>query len=1248
MAIDQSSVSVPMDLRPINVARSCEEETRMAPSPVTTSGRPLDGFHPTTAARVDVTSSPSVPMYYPDVSSAGLSSMGFVNPSGPNMGHAVWWAPRMPAMVGPPPSNNSPSGYAYCSNLGPTVGGGGGRTGSSAVTGTDQVSEDAGDDSILGKKVKFLCSFGGKILPRPSDGMLRYVGGQTRIISVRRDITFDKLVQKMADTYGQTVVIKYQLPEEDLDALVSVTCSDDLDNMMEEYEKLQERSPDGSTKLRLFLFNASELDPSGSVQMGSLQDNALRYVDAVNGVAEGNGGRITRKESIASVASTQNSDVSGSDFFDTAVAQDVSGPPHANMFSPRSDPAASYDNALRLEVSAPPFIVPAGVSPHSAVSEPEIERERVAPVPAHGQQQPIRYDLQQLGLSLQPHTSSYLGGHIGPSQDALSRGASQVVYANAQFYETPRPVLIHPQHCGSSPNLLNQQFVPSVHMTLAPNSPHLSMNPNLLQPLAQPSQRVVAIPSDPSYINAYQTPANGGYKWPQVTPQDHAAFSEGWMSHQQVVPTTVDCYMCQKTLPHSHSDTVAQDQKVSQSTSYSDPNSIYQSRCLDEISRLNTAVTQNQGMMGLTSDAPTAYCAVRRNVPVTGLEDTPPQHLVSKPVSGAFDPPSSVVYHPPEQFIPKASQDFSGKVPVMAFREDSVRSTISNDHVRPVDFRMENPQMRHVDILPVNEQDKSLINQLRNDDLLEHVPQTVRKEALPSLAFSIPTLPQETSQLNQNETVPCSVAEVQYQYNDISPGSHLRSDDTRVPAETVGLNNDVQPSTSPRTWDAIGNDSTNSLFSNQDPWNMRHEYPFPPPKPSKIAIKREAPTADNRQNEELYLEANFVEVPPITEQAQPRKGSAEEQIKQQLQATAEGVAASVLHSFVSSNVDCSSQEMNFSEPKLEIEGQTNSDAVIKTKMEAMNIQSDKTNFGFPLSGSLGRLQIIKNDDLEELRELGSGTFGTVYHGKWRGTDVAIKRINDRCFAGKPSEQERMRDDFWNEAIKLADLHHPNVVAFYGVVLDGPGGSVATVTEYMVNGSLRTALQKNERNLEKRKRLLIAMDVAFGMEYLHSKNIVHFDLKSDNLLVNLRDPHRPICKVGDLGLSKVKCQTLISGGVRGTLPWMAPELLNGNSSLVSEKVDVFSFGIVMWELLTGEEPYADLHYGAIIGGIVNNTLRPEVPENCDPGWRSLMERCWSAEPPERPNFTEIASELRQMASKALGKGQTPASTTRTNS
>uniref|UniRef100_A0ACD5UJQ5 Uncharacterized protein n=1 Tax=Avena sativa TaxID=4498 RepID=A0ACD5UJQ5_AVESA len=157
--------------------------------------------------------------------------------------------------------------------------------------------------------------------------------------------------------------------------------------------------------------------------------------------------------------------------------------------------------------------------------------------------------------------------------------------------------------------------------------------------------------------------------------------------------------------------------------------------------------------------------------------------------------------------------------------------------------------------------------------------------------------------------------------------------------------------------------------------------------------------------------------------------------------------------------------------------------------------------GLQVRDELGRLQIIKNNDLEELQELGSRTFGTVYHGIWGGSDVAIKRISDK-----------MPNDFWNEASNLAYLHHPNVVAFYGVVLDVPEGSIATVTEYMVNGSLRTALLKNSKCLDRRKRLIIAMDTAFGMEYLHNKNLVHFSLKSDNLLVDLRDPQRPVCKL----------------------------------------------------------------------------------------------------------------------------------------
>ncbi|KAK1366749.1 hypothetical protein POM88_042310 [Heracleum sosnowskyi] len=284
-----------------------------------------------------------------------------------------------------------------------------------------------------------------------------------------------------------------------------------------------------------------------------------------------------------------------------------------------------------------------------------------------------------------------------------------------------------------------------------------------------------------------------------------------------------------------------------------------------------------------------------------------------------------------------------------------------------------------------------------------------------------------------------------------------------------------------------------------------------------------------------------------------------------------------------------------------------------------------------MEAGIYNLQIIKNTDLEDLQELGSGTYGTVYHGKWRGTDVAIKRIKKSCFVGRSSEQERLTKDFWREAHILSKLHHPNVVAFYGVVPDGPERTLATVTEFMVNGSLRhVLLKKKNRTLDLRKKLIIARDAAFGMEYLHMKNIVHFDLKCDNLLVNLGDPKRPICKVGDFGLSRIKRNTLVSGGVRGTLPWMAPELLDGSSSRVSEKVDIYSFGIAMWEILTGEEPYANMHCGAIIGGIVNNTLRPPVPAHCDAEWRNLMEECWSPDPTLRPSFTEITNRLQLMS------------------
>uniref|UniRef100_A0A0R0IRI6 PB1 domain-containing protein n=5 Tax=Glycine max TaxID=3847 RepID=A0A0R0IRI6_SOYBN len=128
--------------------------------------------------------------------------------------------------------------------------------------------------------MKCLCSFGGRILPRPSDGKLRYVGGQTRIIRLRKDISWQELMQKALPIYNLVHVLKYQLPGEDLDALVSVSSEEDLQNMMEECNLLEDR--ERSQKLRLFLFSLSDLEDA-QFALGSIGgDSQVQYVLAVN------------------------------------------------------------------------------------------------------------------------------------------------------------------------------------------------------------------------------------------------------------------------------------------------------------------------------------------------------------------------------------------------------------------------------------------------------------------------------------------------------------------------------------------------------------------------------------------------------------------------------------------------------------------------------------------------------------------------------------------------------------------------------------------------------------------------------------------------------------------------------------------------------------------------------------------------------------------------------------------------------
>ncbi|KAK9265642.1 hypothetical protein L1049_015666 [Liquidambar formosana] len=129
-------------------------------------------------------------------------------------------------------------------------------------------------------KVKFLCSHGGKILPRPTDGHLKYVGGETRVIAVPRDINFSELMKKLTTVCDGEMVLKYQLIPEDLDALITVRTDEDLRHMLDEYDRQESV---GIPKLRAFLFPSNPIVVEN--QMASMDPHAVeqRYIDAVNG-----------------------------------------------------------------------------------------------------------------------------------------------------------------------------------------------------------------------------------------------------------------------------------------------------------------------------------------------------------------------------------------------------------------------------------------------------------------------------------------------------------------------------------------------------------------------------------------------------------------------------------------------------------------------------------------------------------------------------------------------------------------------------------------------------------------------------------------------------------------------------------------------------------------------------------------------------------------------------------------------------
>ncbi|XP_020866549.1 probable serine/threonine-protein kinase drkD isoform X4 [Arabidopsis lyrata subsp. lyrata] len=261
------------------------------------------------------------------------------------------------------------------------------------------------------------------------------------------------------------------------------------------------------------------------------------------------------------------------------------------------------------------------------------------------------------------------------------------------------------------------------------------------------------------------------------------------------------------------------------------------------------------------------------------------------------------------------------------------------------------------------------------------------------------------------------------------------------------------------------------------------------------------------------------------------------------------------------------------------------------------------------------------EDLTIGEQIGQGSCGTVYHGLWFGSDVAVKVFS------KQEYSEEIITSFRQEVSLMKRLRHPNVLLFMGAVTSPQ--RLCIVTEFLPRGSLFRLLQRNTSKLDWRRRIHMASDIARGMNYLHhcTPPIIHRDLKSSNLLVD----RNWTVKVADFGLSRIKHETYLTTKTgRGTPQWMAPEVLRNEAA--DEKSDIYSFGVILWELVTEKIPWENLNPMQVIGAVGFMNQRLEVPKNVDPQWISLMESCWHSEPQHRPSFQEIMEKLRELQRK----------------
>ncbi|XP_047141451.1 cytoplasmic tyrosine-protein kinase BMX isoform X2 [Hydra vulgaris] len=281
-----------------------------------------------------------------------------------------------------------------------------------------------------------------------------------------------------------------------------------------------------------------------------------------------------------------------------------------------------------------------------------------------------------------------------------------------------------------------------------------------------------------------------------------------------------------------------------------------------------------------------------------------------------------------------------------------------------------------------------------------------------------------------------------------------------------------------------------------------------------------------------------------------------------------------------------------------------------------------TRLRFPYTGTnnppvllgYGVFQINRNE-LTIMKQIGTGQFGTVHEALWKNNKlVAVKMM-------KPDSMSE--NDFIEEAKVMQRFQHRNLITLYGVCTTHP---LYIVVELMKNGSLLDYLRNNKQLLEKTQVLIdIILKVSSAMEYLEKNKFIHRDLAARNCLVGENNT----IKVGDFGLARyvLDDEYTASEGSKFPVRWAAPEVIEYTK--FSSKSDVWSFGVLTWEVFTGgKSPYAMLN-NYQVANEVRKGYRLEEPNNCPKDIYTLMCNCWHQTPEKRPSFCSIKEHLEKL-------------------